>query len=208
VYDFLQAVAEISPEFSNVWMVNLQTKEADGKPLPDFYRMVELFRNHQRLSNAQKGQASQSTFTASFQGQSLQAENILDLNNKKKLCLCGIEHRFKACPYLIESIRPKDWKPDQAVQMKIDEKLKNSRLKAAVERAQKQVAKNQEQQSATDQNQQSSNNGNSNGEVLGAFTVSSCIASASTDYQLRNSFHSRFSSHPSCFNDKKRFEDL
>jgi hypothetical protein len=87
VYDFLQAVAEISPEFSNVWMVNLQTKEADSEPLSDFYRIVELFRNHQRLSNAQKGQASQGTFTASFQGQSLQGENSLDLNNKEKLCV-------------------------------------------------------------------------------------------------------------------------
>jgi hypothetical protein len=141
VYDFLQAIVDILPEFSNVWMVNLQTKEADGEPLPDFYGIVELFRNHQRLSNAQKGRASQSTFTASFQKQSLQGENSLDLN-KKKLCLCGMEHRFKACPYLIESIRPKDWKPDQTVQKKIDEKLKNSRLKAAVERAQKQVAEN------------------------------------------------------------------
>jgi hypothetical protein len=79
VYDFLLAVAEISPEFSNVWMVNLQTKEADGEPLPDFYRMVELFRNHQRLLNAQKGQASQSTLQ-----HSLKAENSLDLSNKKK----------------------------------------------------------------------------------------------------------------------------
>jgi hypothetical protein len=31
VYDFLQAVAEILPESSTVWMVNLQTKEADVK---------------------------------------------------------------------------------------------------------------------------------------------------------------------------------
>jgi hypothetical protein len=35
----------------------------------------------------------------------------------------------------------------------MDEKLNNSNPKAAVERAQKQVAKNQKQRSATDQNQ-------------------------------------------------------
>jgi hypothetical protein len=85
--------------------------------------------------------------------------------------------------------------------MKIDEKLKNSRLKAAVERAQK-------QQSATDQNQQSSNNGNSNGEVLGAFTVSSCIASASTDYHLWNSSILDSGATLHVCNDKERFEDL
>jgi hypothetical protein len=66
VYDFPWAVAQISPEFSNVWMINLQITEADGEPLPDFYRMVELLPNYQRLLNAQKGQALQSTFTAPF----------------------------------------------------------------------------------------------------------------------------------------------
>jgi hypothetical protein len=169
---------------------------------------IELFRNHQRLSNAHKGRAPQSTFTALFQGPLLQAENSSDSNNKKKFCLCGIEHRFKAYPYLIESIRPKGWKPDRAVEKKIVEKLKNSRLKAAVERAQKQVAKNQEQQSATDQNQQSSNNGNSNGEVLDAFTASSCIASASTDYHLQNSFILDSGAILHVCNNKERFEDL
>jgi hypothetical protein len=92
--------------------------------------------------------------------------------------------------------------------MKIDENLKNSRLKAAVERAQKRVAKNQEQQAETDQNQQSLNNGNSNGEVLDAFSVSSCIASASTDYHLQNSLILDSGATLHVCNDKERFEDL
>jgi hypothetical protein len=145
--------------------------------------------------------------TASFQGQSSKPKKGLDLINKKNPCLCGIEHRFKACRYHIESICWKDWKPGKSVQIKIDEKHKNSRLKATVERAQKQVAKNQEQQSATDQNQQSSNNGNSNGAILGAFTVS-CIASASTDYHLRNSLILDSGATLHVCNDKEIYEDL
>jgi hypothetical protein len=92
--------------------------------------------------------------------------------------------------------------------MKINEKLKNSRLKAGVKLAQKQIAKNQDQQSATDQNQQSSNNENSNGEVLGTFTVSSCIVSASTDDHLRNSFILDSGATLHVCNDEERFEDL
>jgi hypothetical protein len=61
---------------------------------------------------------------------------------------------------------------------------------------------------ATDQNQQSWNNGNANGEVLGAFTVSSSIASASTDYHLRNSFILDSECTLHVCNDKERFEDL
>jgi hypothetical protein len=154
IYDFLQAISDVSPEFSNVWTVNLQTKEADGEALPDLYRIVELFRNHQRLYNAQKGRNS--TFPASYQGKSLEdsdktPEKTLDekkdSEKKKRPCVCGLDHRFEKCPYLIESIRPKDWKPDLEIQKKIDDKLKNPNCKAAVKRAQKKAVKEQQEKS-------------------------------------------------------------
>ena len=66
VYDFLQAISTIAPEFSSVWMVNLQTQADSGKEIPDLHKIVELFRNHQRLTRAQKGHASHSAFAASF----------------------------------------------------------------------------------------------------------------------------------------------
>src|SRR5204863_9614329 len=119
IYDFLQTVSDISPEFSNVWTVNLQTKEVDGEPLPDLYRIVELFRNHQRLSNVPKGRA----FKAHSPLRSKDSRLITRTTTKSKrsLCLCGAEQRFKECLYLIESIRPKDW---PAIQKQIDGKPK------------------------------------------------------------------------------------
>jgi len=40
VYDFLNAIADIAPEFSSVWIVNVETMEADSQPLPDIFRPI------------------------------------------------------------------------------------------------------------------------------------------------------------------------
>ena len=58
-----------------------------------------------------------------------------------KTCLCGEEHLFRECQYLIESLRPHGWVPDEKIQQQIDEKLmRYERLAAAVERAQKEAS--------------------------------------------------------------------
>jgi hypothetical protein len=49
-------------------------------------------------------------------------------------CVCGADHRWARCFYLIESIRPADWKEDEGIRKKIDERLaSNPKLKKAVE---------------------------------------------------------------------------
>ena len=54
LYDFLNAISGIAPEFANVWTINIQMKLDSGDALPDLYKIVELFRNNIRLSNAQR----------------------------------------------------------------------------------------------------------------------------------------------------------
>jgi len=54
LFDFLNAIASISPGFSDAWMMRIQEKQDAGETLPDLYKMVELFRNNRRLVNAQK----------------------------------------------------------------------------------------------------------------------------------------------------------
>jgi hypothetical protein len=58
MYDFLNAIADIAPEFSSVWTVNLETLEADSESLPDIFRIIGLFRDHQRLANARRSKSS------------------------------------------------------------------------------------------------------------------------------------------------------
>ena len=52
LFDFLNAIASISPGFSDAWMMRIQEKQDIGETLPDLYKMIELFRNNRRLVNA------------------------------------------------------------------------------------------------------------------------------------------------------------
>jgi hypothetical protein len=87
--------------------------------LSDLYKIVEFFRNNRRLSNAQKGLAIYGAFPTSFKGQSIDKNE----SKKKNPCLCGEIHRYKDCPYLMESARTKDWKSNPNIQKKIDKML-------------------------------------------------------------------------------------
>jgi hypothetical protein len=58
-----------------------------------------------------------------------------------KTCLCGEEHLFRECQYLIESLRPYGWVPNKKIQQQINEKLiRYKRLAVAVERARKEAS--------------------------------------------------------------------
>ncbi len=57
------------------------------------------------------------------------------MDPKKKTCICRIEHRFSACPYLIKSKCLQGWTANPEVQKVVDEKLKILRVKKGVERA-------------------------------------------------------------------------
>jgi hypothetical protein len=169
LYDFLNAISGIAPEFTNIWTINIQMKLDSDETLPDLYKIVELFRNNRRLSNAQKSHISHSAFPASFQGQSIDKN---ESEKKHPLYLYGEDHRYKDCPYLIKSARTKDWKLNPSIQRQIDEKLqKNPRLKKTVDHIWKQQ---QDNTLSTDQSTPS------------AFTVSTALTTS--DYHLRDSF--------------------
>jgi hypothetical protein len=85
LYDFLNAISGIAPEFANVWTINIQMKLDSGDTLPDLYKIVELFWNSRRLSNAQKGLATHGAFPATFEGQSI------NKNNSEKKRLASVE---------------------------------------------------------------------------------------------------------------------
>ena len=59
LYDFLNAISGIAPEFANVWTINIQMKLDSGDALPDLYKIVELFRNNNGSPTRRK--ASQHT---------------------------------------------------------------------------------------------------------------------------------------------------
>jgi hypothetical protein len=64
-----------------------------------------------------------SAFTTTFQGQT----------QDKKECFCGKLYHFRDCFYLVEEKWPKGWKANQDIQERVDVKLRNPRVKEAVE---------------------------------------------------------------------------
>jgi hypothetical protein len=143
LYDFLNANQETAADFAGIWIVRIQEREQTGEEIPDLYKILEYFQNHMRVRIAHKAQISHSAFPSSFQGQKLDLNKEENQKNKEKKeenkedkpCLCGEVHRFRACRYLIESLRPTDWKPDPSIRKRIDEKLqRHTYLRETVER--------------------------------------------------------------------------
>src|SRR6266480_1721384 len=123
LYDFLNTVSSISPEFAGYWTHDIQAKRKSSQQSLELFDLIEYFRESYRLSMAQKSRISSGAFTASFQGQSLETTTE---SKKFNTCPCGEEHRYKDCSYLNEAVWPKNWKPDPNIQKQIDQKLQRS----------------------------------------------------------------------------------
>lgn len=217
-------MSSVAPEFVSYWLNFLQhkIKLSTEDQIPDFYKMVELFRNNQRQAAAQKGRGSHSAFAASFQGQQLDkddstpnpikaATNVPNASSasKKKDCLCGNKHKFKDCLYLIESLRPSNWKPDQKIQKDIETKLStNSRLKTIVVRIQKKAAKDKNKNKTQDSDKNKDEQPAESAKHPAAFTVSVYKTSSVSDYHLRDSFILDSGANIHMCNNRERFTDF
>ena len=191
LYDFLNAISSVDAQFSKIWMIKIETKTKKGKKLPDLHELIEYFRNDRRLTDATKGRIPQEVFNATFQGNTTPGQSQKD-------CVCGEKHLFPECLYLIETLRPKDWKPDPAIQKQIEEKLKKiPKLKKAVKRIQKEqkelaMKKSSEEKKTAEE------------PVPSAYTAST----STSDYHLRDSFILDSGASIHICNRRSRFQDL
>jgi len=102
--------------------------------------MIQEFKDYQRVFQSTE-EGRHSAF-ATYQGNNNpnSATNTANQgsnsgNQPKYPCVCGKNHWFSNCFYLIPSIRPKGWKPSAKIEKEIKEKLKSDpRLKEQVEK--------------------------------------------------------------------------
>lgn len=135
--DFLVAITEISPGFAASEEAKLTDKIDEGITPPTLYKLIEKFRNHRRIHDASK-EISQGAF-ATFKDEEQQKETAGQKKNRP--CLCGEDHRFAYCPYLVETARPEGWSPDETIQKLIEEKIKNSeKLRETIDKAREYAA--------------------------------------------------------------------
>jgi hypothetical protein len=146
---FLQAVQSIDSAFSNYWMNQIEAKAIDGKKdwekdIPDGIKISNIFEKQYRAlksSHNKHGGAFPATFQGEEppqpQGQQSQGQQPQGQGKgRKPVCLCGKNHYYGKCFYLNAAVRPDGWKPDQEIQNKIDQAIKEKpSLKDAISRS-------------------------------------------------------------------------
>ena len=211
VFDFLEAISTVSPEFSNVWTVNLQTTATIGigPAIPTLYKIVKVYRNYRRQSMAHKSaKAMQAAFPATLQGQPLDENGYTQQpktespsnhqsKSKKSPCLCGEEHQFRNYPYLIESKRSNDWKADPDVEKKIQDKIRaNKKLDGIIKSIQQK------------QLEGSTDTGNSRDPPALFATTTSIPYVDQSDYILQDSFILDSGATTHVCNNREQFQDF
>jgi hypothetical protein len=134
LHSFLSAINAISPSFSDLW--EIKVIEGDR---PDFHWLVSKFREYRSITSLPpKAAASHSAFEATLNGLNQDGQKP-----KVRNCLCGQQHLFIDCPYLMESIRKPGWNPKADIKKKVDEGLEKGSdgVKAAVARAREKLRK-------------------------------------------------------------------
>jgi hypothetical protein len=153
-YDFINAVRKFDESFANHQNEGLLDSVADNATVPSIETIWTRFKNKRRTNIIQnKSHLLQPGSFATFQGEDSsptppnpsQAPLPNNIPAQKRKCLCGLEHNFKDCIYLIPSNRTQGWIPDKAIQDGIDEKLqKNSNLAKFIRFLSKKAAKKAE----------------------------------------------------------------
>jgi hypothetical protein len=122
-YDFLQAIYPLDATFASANEVHI----SKSKEIPNVLDLIEEFRNHLRLHEAPRSIFDSHSAFTTLRG--VHQDGIQSL-----ACVCGADHRWARCYYLIESIRPTNWKEDEGIRKNIDQKLASDpKLKKAVE---------------------------------------------------------------------------
>ncbi|KAK9427166.1 hypothetical protein V1505DRAFT_389053, partial [Lipomyces doorenjongii] len=207
VYEFIKTVSPIVPDFTGYWRQKLERLQRKDSPIPDGYDIAEYFRNDWRKRKADASYEKTGSFAITLQGR--ESENPA---NTKRSCLCGRNHSYRKCWYLVESSRRPGWQPDAAIEARIKEALeKDPQLRTKIEGIKREATrKGLDQKKPTDTESKETNNC----PPPLSFTVSGVMKAASSGsfstntYCLINSVILDSGSPMHIFNDISRFEDF
>jgi hypothetical protein len=154
-YDFLNSLRTMNLSFVSDRETILNHEMNQSKSSTSIRDLLEEFRNHLRIARVLITKKATHEAFATLQEKSSN-EKTTDqkesgkfsnrkLENSKienRSCLCDRKHLFKDCYYLIEKIRPTEWKSNEEIKKKINKILEsNSKLRIAVRYAKKKVRK-------------------------------------------------------------------
>lgn len=120
IYYFLHSLEQTLPIWVKASLMDLRLRK---EQTPTFMQILDLFRH----LCAEDLIANSTGFSSTLNKKSK------DLPPKD--CVCGKPHWYTNCFYLIESIRPKGWHSDPKIVKKIDEALKDPKVKTNIKKA-------------------------------------------------------------------------
>ncbi|KAJ5561987.1 hypothetical protein N7535_003550 [Penicillium sp. DV-2018c] len=143
IYEFLLAIAPISPQFYEYWMCRIQIHDYEGTDLPDFFYVVNRCIDFISIVPPSKNGTRSGHATSQSRGQNEQT--------KKKRCPCESDpddglHKFGGCYYVNPSIRPSGWKPRKEAEERFQRACRNIRFKHAYNKA---IKEHQQKNDAT-----------------------------------------------------------
>jgi hypothetical protein len=124
VRDFLAAISPTSSGFADYWQNRLMD-EGQGSMVPDLYGLIQKYREYRADNPEQRHTATHGAFGPTLNG--------MTPDGKRSPCLCGDDHRFSKCPYLIPQERLHGWKADTIKEQKVQEALRSEKLRDLVE---------------------------------------------------------------------------
>jgi hypothetical protein len=216
LYDFIQASKAIDPAYANAYQVYVDTKlEDDANNVPTLYNPVEQFRNNIRTNRAASKLNSHTAY-ATLQGEAHNSELPADSQSTQptKLkqhtgCLCGAQHSWSNCPYLIKQLRPPGWVADEQIQKEIDQKLStHANLREIIKGKRKAADKREEaktKQKAFSELQGELEQRPAFPSTLTAFAAATNLAIEQKSFPLRKTWILDSRPHSHVCNDRTRF---
>ena len=144
---FIKSLKQVDPYWASAALHSLQDKQLNGLPNPKFMDIVKMYRQASQ-GNPESSEPPPAS-AATLQGRTPdprppRSRNASPASPAFRRCVCGRGHRYIDCYYIIEAKRPNGWKPNAEVSKRIEEALKDPKIKGNVER-QKQIWKDTEE---------------------------------------------------------------
>jgi hypothetical protein len=141
VYDLLSSVAKTSPGFSDSWRVRLA--DSDSYTFEQVLQNYREYRRNNLVPVQSRGShgafATQSESKGKDKKPTFKGRTAPGEGKPPGKCLCGEDHWFQECAYLIPSKRTRDWKENKDTRAKVEEQLKKSDfLRTKIQALQKQ----------------------------------------------------------------------
>ena len=142
---FVDAIGKTDPSWAQTANYDLGLKHLQREPIATFMEILNLYRqvvaNQPSSTNAAYPTSlnSQEQPKASNKGQP-KASNPTKPNALPRKYICGSKHWYSECSYLIEAKHTSGWKPDPKITKKVEEAIKDPKVKANIKKSKKRNA--------------------------------------------------------------------